>query len=174
MINSLSKCRKSNGFVNPQPPSRTIEPIENLQGVMRVRPQKPTTSANCVSAASQPSFISNNKMHKNGLVNTKVQETPITSSPVLTNLSSFLPLLPKSPLSSVELLSPASSQIHKATTGSTPITKDIANSLTITPTVILSTRSNPPNLVSKRKHKVRSMDSNSEVSKLDIKTCFIH
>ena len=160
--------------MNPQPPSRTIEPIENLQGVMRVRPQKPTTSANCVAAASQPSFISNNKMHKNGLVKTKVQEMPITSSPVLTNLSSFLPLLPKSPLSSVELLSPTSSQINKATTGSPPITKDIASSLTITPTVILSTRSNTPNLSNKRKRKVRSMDSNSEVNKLNIESCFVH
>ena len=147
--------RKSNGFVNPQPPSRIIEPLENLQGVMRVKPQKPITSSSREMNPSQRE--ENDTTHKTAMKDNssklKLSTVPTSST---ANATSFLPLLPKSPVS-ISFVSNSNSSTTNATS------KDGSNSLTITPTVIYSNRTSQA-VSNKRKRSIKSLDSNSEVS----------
>ena len=144
---------KSNGFVNPQPPSRTIEPLESLQGVMRVKPQKPTTTNFTVTNPSQ--HMQGRIENSSPLVKVASLSTPLNGSISSTkNACSFVPLLPKCPVS---ITFPSTNQIQ-----STSTSKETTNSLTITPTVIVSTPNN--STAGNRKRSMNSLDSNTEVS----------
>ena len=123
---------------------------------MRVKPQKPTTSTSRVINQSQheQSITSLKPISKDSLQpKSKLSNIPSSSS---NNVNSFLPLLPKSPVS-ISFVSTAISSAENTTT------KNGANSLTITPTVIYSNRATPAN-GNKRKRSVKSLDSNSEVT----------
>ena len=157
VVYNFSFChfRKSNGFVNPQPPSRTIEPLEDLQGVMRVKPQKPITRA--IPRIPNPSSHVTSKESHASLSSIDCVSLPkVVNVPSSTdsNACSFLPMLPKSPVS---ISFPSTTNISQASS----TIKESTNSLTITPTVIFSTRNNS-NVV-KRKRTNKSADSNSEV-----------
>ena len=141
--------------MNPQPPSRTIEPLENLQSVMRVNPQKPTTSNPRLVSNPTRKITAKEDIKTSDVDAVSVSKTINLPNPCSNYAGSFLPLLPKSPVSMSFSSTPLS--------GTVTAIKESTNSLTITPTVILSTRN--ASHVGKRKRSVRSMDSNSEVSK---------
>ena len=159
-VNIFCDFRKSNGFVNPQPPSRTIEPLEDLQSVMRVKPQKPITRA--IHRIPNPSTFLTSKETPASSSSTECVSFPKVANvqnSAVNNASSFLPLLPKSPVS---ISFPSSTNVSQTSTSP----KESTNSLTITPTVIFSTRSSSN--VIKRKRTNKSADSNSEVRKYKI------
>ena len=121
---------------------------------MRVRPQKPTTTTS--STAKTAKSPTNKKGHNIMPAVTAVSPCKLPNGCSLqTNTSISAPTLPQSPVS---ITLPLVQQSHPAKTS-----KDLNNSLTITPTVILS----PQNSLNtgKRKRPAKSLDLNSEVSK---------
>ena len=125
---------------------------------MRVKPQKPiTTTSRVINPPQREENITILKpTSKEHLSKPKLPNIPSSTG---NNINSFLPLLPKTPVSI---------NFPSTTNSLTTNTANIqgTNSLTITPTVIYSDRS-PSSVGNKRKRSIKSLDSNSEV-RIDI------